>query len=206
MASRHDTHDLDLASGINACLHKGGQNSATANISMGGFKFTDLANGSVATDAASYGQTITGASYNTSTKLLTLTRAAGDVEVTLTPSISVSEVNATGTASATTFLRGDGSWATPAGGTSTASNLGAGTGVFSAKVSDDLQFKSLKAGVGISLSDSGTEITITNTGGGGGGGGGTVTSVDIANATGISFTGGPVVSSGSFTPALSANL
>ena len=31
--------------------------SATANISMGGFKFTDLANGSVATDAASYGQT-----------------------------------------------------------------------------------------------------------------------------------------------------
>ena len=40
----------------------------------------------------------------------------------------------------------------------------------------------------------------------GGGGGGTVTSVDIANATGISFTGGPVVSSGSFTPALSANL
>lgn len=55
MASRHDTHDLDLANGINACLHKGGQNSATANISMGGFKFTDLANGSVATDAASYG-------------------------------------------------------------------------------------------------------------------------------------------------------
>lgn len=36
--------------------------------------------------------------------------------------------------------------------------------------------------------------------------GGTVTSVDIANATGISFSGGPITSSGTFTPVLSANL
>lgn len=35
---------------------------------------------------------------------------------------------------------------------------------------------------------------------------GTVTSVDIADATGIDFTGGPITGSGSFTPALSANL
>lgn len=208
VASRHDTHDLDLANGINACLHKGGQNSATANISMGGFKFTNVADGSAATDTASYGQTITAATYNTATKLLTLTRASGDITVTLTPYVGVSEINATGTPSATTFLRGDGSWATPAGGggSSTASNLGAGEGVFQSKVGDDLQFNSLKAGVGISLSKAGGEITITNTGGGGGGGGGTVTSVDISNATGITFTGGPIVSSGSFTPALSANL
>ena len=33
-----------------------------------------------------------------------------------------------------------------------------------------------------------------------------VSSVDIANATGITFTGGPVTSTGTFTPALSANL
>lgn len=37
-------------------------------------------------------------------------------------------------------------------------------------------------------------------------GGGTVTSVNIGNATGISFTGGPITSSGTFTPALSTNL
>lgn len=39
-----------------------------------------------------------------------------------------------------------------------------------------------------------------------GGGSGTVTSVDIDDATGISFSGGPITGSGSFTPALSANL
>jgi hypothetical protein len=36
--------------------------------------------------------------------------------------------------------------------------------------------------------------------------GGTVTSVNIANATGITFTGGPITTSGVFTPALSTNL
>lgn len=42
----------------------------------------------------------------------------------------------------------------------TASNLGAGEGVFSSKAGDDLQFKSLVAGSGISLSSTSSEITI----------------------------------------------
>lgn len=173
---------------------------------MGGYKWTNVGNGTDVTDAATYGQTITGASFNTATDVLTLTRAAGNITVDLTNTVAVTAISATGTPSASTFLRGDGSWAVPAGGSSSGANLGAGTGVFSGKVGDELQFRSLKAGVGISLSSSGGEITITNTGGGSGGGGGTVTSVDIANATGISFAGGPIVSSGSFTPTLSANL
>ena len=83
LANRHDTHDLDLASGINACLHKGGQNAATANINFGGFKPINVGNGTAATDAAAYGQTITSFTYSASTRVLTGVRAAGDITVTL---------------------------------------------------------------------------------------------------------------------------
>lgn len=38
----HDTHDQDLATGINTCLTKDGGNTATANIPMGGFTLTNL--------------------------------------------------------------------------------------------------------------------------------------------------------------------
>ena len=54
------------------------------------------------------------------------------------------------------------------GETNTASNLGAGEGVFSSKSGVDLQFKSLVAGTGIVLSSDASEITIDSTGGGGG--------------------------------------
>lgn len=50
----------------------------------------------------------------------------------------------------------------------TASNLGAGSGVFSQKVGVDLQFKSLVAGSGITLTPSSTEISIASSGGPGG--------------------------------------
>jgi hypothetical protein len=37
LSTLHDAHDQDLANGINNCLAKDGQNSATADIDMGGF-------------------------------------------------------------------------------------------------------------------------------------------------------------------------
>lgn len=49
----------------------------------------------------------------------------------------------------------------------TASNLGAGAGVFAQKVALDLQFKSLTAGAGITITPSATEIEIVSTSGGG---------------------------------------
>ena len=60
----------------------------------------------------------------------------------------------------------------------------------------------LVAGANISLTydDGAGTLTIASTSGG------SVTSVDIANATGISFSGGPITTSGTFTPLLSANL
>lgn len=74
---RHDTHDQDVAQGVNACINKNGQNSPTANISWGSFKITSLAVGTVSTDAATYGQTVTAATFGAGA--ITLTRAAGNI-------------------------------------------------------------------------------------------------------------------------------
>lgn len=54
------------------------------------------------------------------------------------------------------------------GSINTASNVGAGDGVFKQKALDDLEFKTLTAGANITLTDSANEIEISATGGGGG--------------------------------------
>ena len=41
LSTRHDTHDQDVADGVNACLKKDGGNTATADIPMGAFKFSN---------------------------------------------------------------------------------------------------------------------------------------------------------------------
>jgi hypothetical protein len=84
-ASRHDTHDQDIANGITACLNKNGANSPTTNIDWAGHKITTLGGGTVSTDAARYGQTITALAINPATKILTATRADGTLTVDLTP-------------------------------------------------------------------------------------------------------------------------
>jgi hypothetical protein len=64
------------------------------------------------------------------------------------------------------------------GEANTASNVGTGVGVFAQKVSLDLQFKTLKAGAGVTLTPSATEIEIVASGAGG--------AVDSVNgATGV---------------------
>lgn len=73
--------------------------------------------------------------------------------VTLTPTGDDITINATG----------------GSGEINTASNVGAGSGVFASKAGLDLQFKSLTAGTNITLTPSGTEIQISAAGGGGGG-------------------------------------
>lgn len=55
------------------------------------------------------------------------------------------------------------------GEVNTASNLGAGAGVFASKVAADLQFKSLVAGANVSITSNATTVTVSATGGGGGG-------------------------------------
>lgn len=78
-SARHDTHDQDLAAGINLCIHKGGQNAATANLPMGGFKHTNVANATASGEYVSFSQ------FTTATYSPTLTPAAGSASaVTVT--------------------------------------------------------------------------------------------------------------------------
>lgn len=51
-ANRHDTHDQDLAAGINACLNKDGSNAATGNLDIGGYRLTNVGAATAVSDAA----------------------------------------------------------------------------------------------------------------------------------------------------------
>lgn len=55
-ADYHDQEDDNFAEGINLSLNIAGGNSPTANIPMGGFKFTGMGNGSLAADSATLAQ------------------------------------------------------------------------------------------------------------------------------------------------------
>lgn len=55
-ASRMDTQFEDIRSSVENCLTKDGQNEATANIDMGGYKLLDVGNGTLRTDAANVAQ------------------------------------------------------------------------------------------------------------------------------------------------------
>lgn len=214
VATRHDTHDKDLADGIDACLHKGGQNSPTANIAWGNYRITALGDGVAATDAATVGQTVTGASWDSANDVLTLTRAAGNVTLDLTGQIAPTAIKATGTADSTKFLRGDGAWVTISASTA----WGSITGTLSSQtdLQAELNGKAATAHTHTvaSISAGGTADATTYLRGdgnwaappAGGGGGGTVTSIAVANATGITWSGSPITGSGTLTPTLSANL
>ena len=56
LASRHDTHDQDLADGINSTLEKSGSNAATGNLNIGSNRLTAVADGTAKTDAATVNQ------------------------------------------------------------------------------------------------------------------------------------------------------
>ena len=70
------------------------------------------------------------------------------------------------------YVRSASTWAVVSGGgggggeVNTASNLGAGSGLFAAKVGADLRFKSLVAGANVTLSSDGNTVTIAAGGGG----------------------------------------
>jgi hypothetical protein len=60
-SDRMDAEDDNFETGINSCLHKGGQNSPTANLPMGGYKHTGVADGTAGDDYATVRQVQEGA-------------------------------------------------------------------------------------------------------------------------------------------------
>ena len=56
LATRHDTHDQDLADGINSTLEKSGSNAATGNLDIGSNRITLVADGTAKTDVATVNQ------------------------------------------------------------------------------------------------------------------------------------------------------
>jgi hypothetical protein len=78
-----DAEDDNFATGINSCVHKGGQNSATANLPMGGYKHTGVADGSARNHYAAIGQ-VQDADFN-----YALAGGTADViTLTMTPAIT----------------------------------------------------------------------------------------------------------------------
>lgn len=56
VSSGHDTHDQDIAGGLNSLLLKNGNNTPTANLPMATYKHTGVGNGSARTDYLAVGQ------------------------------------------------------------------------------------------------------------------------------------------------------
>ncbi len=83
-SARHDTHDQDLATGINSCIHKGGQNAATADLGMGGFKHTNVANATARTNYGVVGQIQDGTYHWGGTS----TGSSGTFAITASPTIT----------------------------------------------------------------------------------------------------------------------
>lgn len=55
-ASRFDQNDTDYTAGINACMAKNGENAATGNLNIGGFRLTSVGNATSRTDALTAAQ------------------------------------------------------------------------------------------------------------------------------------------------------
>lgn len=72
-AGRHDTQDDDFTGGINNCIAKDGQNTPTANLPMGGYKHTGVANASSNDEYTTQGQ-LTDGSFSLDVEKVTISQ------------------------------------------------------------------------------------------------------------------------------------
>jgi uncharacterized small protein (DUF1192 family) len=75
----HDTNDQDLAVGINNCIAKDGQNSATGNLDLGGNRLTNVGNAVNAQDTVTLAQAQAGINTQSTTLAISNTKFSADV-------------------------------------------------------------------------------------------------------------------------------
>jgi hypothetical protein len=118
LATSHDTHDQDIATGINNCLARDGQNAATGDINAGSHKIISVAACTVASDAAnkSYVDTANAATLASAqayaqplnSELTALAAASGTGLLARTASGTYAERTITGTANQIAVANGGG--------------------------------------------------------------------------------------------------
>lgn len=83
VATRHDTNDEDIATGINQCLNKDGSNAATGNLNLGTHKLSSVADATLRSDAPNVGNIQDGLGVN-------MVAVGGTANaITLTPSPAI---------------------------------------------------------------------------------------------------------------------
>ena len=197
---------VNVSGGSTGLTTSGGPVTSSGTISLGG------------TLAVGYGGTGATTAANARTNLLpSYTSNAGKVLAVNTGATDVEWIGASGTGTVTSVALSGGSTGlttsggpiTSAGTITLAGTLGVGYGgtgqtsftdgqlLIGNSTGNTLTKSTLTAGSGISITNGSGSITIAATGGGGSG---TVTSVDVSGGTtGLSFSGGPVTTSGTIT-------
>lgn len=82
-SANHDTHDQDLADGINACLLRNGQNAMTGDLDLGGNSILDAASATVDSQYMTFGQMIQTATLTTKTLTLGMPDNTGQADLTV---------------------------------------------------------------------------------------------------------------------------
>ena len=84
VTGNHDTHDQDIATGIDSCINKNGANAAAADLPMGGFRHTNVANGTARAHYATIAQLQDAGVISGGTS----TGSSNAYAITLTPAIT----------------------------------------------------------------------------------------------------------------------